>query len=85
MQAIEALIKKISSGTTVLSNYSAIMDSMSGMFTTSMSSEDISALVKNAVVGSGCLECKVLCSYRKRRIIDDLLHAYETKLCHVSG
>ena len=46
MQAIEALIKKISSGTTVLSNYSAIMDSMSGMFTTSMSSEDISALVK---------------------------------------
>lgn len=46
MQAIEALIKKISSGTTVLSNYSAIMDSMSGMFMTNMSSEDISALVK---------------------------------------
>lgn len=46
MQAIEALIKKISSGTTVLGNYSAIMDSMSGMFMTSMSSSDISALVK---------------------------------------
>ena len=46
MQAIEALIKKVSSGTTVLSNYSAIMDSMSGMFMTSMSSEDIAALVR---------------------------------------
>lgn len=46
MQAIEALIKKITSGTTVLSNYSAIMDSMSGMFTTSMSSEEIAALVR---------------------------------------
>lgn len=46
MQAIEALIKKFSSGTTVLGNYSAIMDSMSGMFMTSMSSSDISALVK---------------------------------------
>ncbi len=46
MQAIEALIKKFSSGTTVLGNYSAIMDSMSGMFMTSMSASDISALVK---------------------------------------
>lgn len=46
MQAIEAIIKKASSGTTILSNYSAIMDSMAGMFTTSMSSDEISALVK---------------------------------------
>lgn len=46
MQAIEAIIKKVSSGTTVLSNYSAIMDSMSGMFTTSMSAQEIAALVK---------------------------------------
>ena len=46
MQAIEALIKKISSGTTVLGNYSAIMDSMSVMFMTSMIASDISALVK---------------------------------------
>lgn len=46
MQAIEAIIAKASSGTTVLSNYSAIMDSMSGMFTTNMSSQEIAALVK---------------------------------------
>ena len=85
MQAIEALIKKISSGTTVLSNYSAIMDSMSGMFTTSMSSEDISALVKMQLSDLASWNVKVLCSYRNRRIIDHLFHAYETKLCHVSG
>lgn len=46
MQAIEALIQKASSGTTILNNYSAIMDSMAGMFTTSMSAQEISALVK---------------------------------------
>ena len=46
MQVIEAIIKKASSGTTILSNYAAILDSMEGMFTTSMSSADISALVK---------------------------------------
>lgn len=46
MQAIEAIIHKVSSGTTVLTNYSSIMDSMSGMFTTSINSEEISALVK---------------------------------------
>lgn len=46
MQAIEAIIHKVSSGTTVLTNYSSIMDSMSGMFTTSIHSEEISALVK---------------------------------------
>ncbi len=46
MQAIEAIIKKVSSGTTVLNNYSAILNSMEGMFTTNMSSSDISALVR---------------------------------------
>lgn len=46
MQAIEAIIKKVSSGTTVLNNYSAILSSMEGMFSTSMSSSEISALVK---------------------------------------
>ena len=46
MQAIEAIIQKVSSGTTVLNNYSAILNSMEGMFTTNMSSSDISALVR---------------------------------------
>ena len=45
MQAIEAIIKKVSSGTTVLNNYSAIL-SMEGMFATNMSSSEISALVR---------------------------------------
>lgn len=46
MMAIEAIISKLSSGTTILSNYSGIMESMSGMFATNMQTEDISALVK---------------------------------------
>ena len=46
MQAIEAIIKKASSGTTVLNNYSAILSSMEGMFATNMSSSEISALVR---------------------------------------
>ena len=46
MQAIEAIIKKVSSGTTVLNNYSAILSSMEGMFATNMSSSEISALVR---------------------------------------
>lgn len=46
MQVIEAIIRKVSSGTTILSNYSAILNSMEGMFTTSMGTSDISALVK---------------------------------------
>ena len=46
MQAIEAIIKKASSGTTILSHYSDIMNSMEGMFTTSMSTEEIASLVK---------------------------------------
>ena len=40
---------------------------------------------ENAIIRSGCLECKVLCSYGNRRIIDHLFHAYKAKLCHVSG
>ena len=46
MQAIEAIIRKVSSGTTILNNYSGILSSMEGMFSTNMSSSDISALVK---------------------------------------
>lgn len=46
MQMIEAIIKKVSSGTTILSNYSGILSSLEGMFTTSMSQDEIAALVK---------------------------------------
>ncbi len=46
MKVIAAIINKLSSGTTILNNYSAIMSSMEGMFVTSMSSDDIAALVK---------------------------------------
>lgn len=46
MQMIEAIIKKVSSGTTILTNYSDILSSMEGMFTTNMSQEEIAALVK---------------------------------------
>lgn len=46
MQAIEAIIRKVSSGTTILSNYSDILSSLEGMFTTNMSQAEISALVR---------------------------------------
>ena len=47
MTIIKAVIKKLTSdGGTLLSNYSGILDSLSGMFVTSMSSDDISSLVK---------------------------------------
>ena len=46
MKVIKAVIEKLTSGTTIIANYSAILDSMKGMFTTSMEMLDISMLVK---------------------------------------
>ena len=46
MKVIEALIDKMTSGTTVISNYSDILSSLKGMFNTSMTPEKISELVK---------------------------------------
>ena len=46
MKVIEAVIKKLTSGTTIISNYSQILASMQGMFATSMSMDDISSLVR---------------------------------------
>lgn len=46
MMVIEAVIKKITSGTTLLKNFSGIMDSLSGMFQTSLSTYDLASLVK---------------------------------------
>lgn len=46
MAVIKAVIDKVSSSTTILSNYSDIMNSLEGMFVTSLSGEEISSLVK---------------------------------------
>ncbi len=46
MKVIKAIVSKLSSGTTILNNYSSIMSSMEGMFVTSMSSDEIASLVK---------------------------------------
>lgn len=46
MKVVEALIKKLTEGTTVISRYSSILDSLQGMFRTNISTEDISTLVK---------------------------------------
>lgn len=46
MAVIRAVIDKVSSSSTILSNYSDIMSSLEGMFVTSLSSEEISSLVK---------------------------------------
>ena len=46
MKVIEAVIAKATSGTTIISNYTGIMGSLEGMFTTSMNSDEISKLVK---------------------------------------
>lgn len=46
MKLITAVIKKMTSGTTIISKYSSIMDSLEGTFTTSLEMSDISKLVK---------------------------------------
>lgn len=46
MKIIKGVIEKMTSGTTVISNYSAILQSLEGMFSTSMEMSDISMLVK---------------------------------------
>ncbi len=46
MKVIKAVIQKMTSGKTIISNYSEILSSMQGMFVTSMPMEDISSLVK---------------------------------------
>lgn len=46
MKVVEALIGKLTNGTTIISNYSAILKSLEGMFKTSISTDEISMLVK---------------------------------------
>lgn len=69
MKVIKALIEKLTTGTTVISKYSEILESLSGMFTTDISTAEITAFVKMqlddlstwniqtfAVTGSGATE-----------------------------
>ena len=46
MKVIKAVIDKMTSGSTIISNYADIMESLEGMFATSMPMTDISSLVK---------------------------------------
>ena len=46
MKVIAAIIDKITNGTTVISKYSSILDSLKGMFKTNVSMDEISLLVK---------------------------------------
>lgn len=46
MKVIKAVIQKMTSGSTIISNYSDILESLSGMFSTSFTVDEISALVK---------------------------------------
>ena len=46
MKVIKAVIAKMTSGTTIISNYSEIMASLEGMFATSLPMDEISSLVK---------------------------------------
>ncbi len=46
MRVIQGMIAKLTSGTTILSNYTSILDSLKGLFVTSMEMDEISQLVK---------------------------------------
>lgn len=46
MKVIKAVIQKATTGTTIISNYASILQSLEGMFATSLQAEDISMLVK---------------------------------------
>ena len=45
-KVIKAVVQKMTSGTTLLSNYGDIMESLEGMFATSLTGDEISKLVK---------------------------------------
>ncbi len=46
MKVIKAVVQKLTSGTTIISRYADILDSLSGMFRTNMAMEEMSLLVK---------------------------------------
>ena len=53
MKVLTAVIKKMTSANTLLENYSGILGSLGGMFTTDMSYEDISTIVKSQLSDGG--------------------------------
>lgn len=46
MKVVRAVIEKLTSGVTIITNYADILDSLEGMFSTNLSMEEISQLVK---------------------------------------
>lgn len=46
MKVIKAVIEKLTNGTTIISKYSSILNSLEGMFTTSVTMDEMSMLVK---------------------------------------
>ena len=53
MKVLTAVIKKMTSASTLMENYSGILGSLGGMFTTDMSYDDISTLVKAQLSDGG--------------------------------
>lgn len=53
MKVLTAVIKKMTSASTLMENYSGILGSLGGMFTTDMSYDDISTLVKSQLSDGG--------------------------------
>lgn len=93
MKVIKALIEKLTSGTTIISNYTEILKSLEGMFKTSMTMDEISLLVKMqlsdmaqwnvnsfAVTGSGGYE--VTYSWPGESLY--VMHPHENMVKHAS-
>ena len=58
MAVISAVIDKMTSSTTLLTNYSGIMDSLEGMISTDFESGDISALINMQLSDGGGWDVK---------------------------
>ena len=58
MAVIKAVIDKMTSSTTLLTNYSGIMDSLEGMVSTDFQSDDISALINMQLSDGGGWDVK---------------------------
>lgn len=94
MKIVTSVIQKLSSGTTLLSNYSEILDSLSGLFTTNMTHEEISELVKMqlsdmatwnvlsvAATGTGGHDT----TYATGGLLAYVMYPHEDVVAHISG
>ena len=75
MAVISAVIDKMTSSTTLLTNYSGIMDSLEGMISTDFESGDISALINMRTFRWRRLGCQVVHSSRRRNKENNILYA----------